>query len=301
MKAALIVVASVLVLAVAGVAVLHLVGASRLDGAKEPLVVLAAWEIKPALDQIAERYEAATGRRVDLRFGTSRALLAQLKLSEEGDLFICASERERARAVEEGLVSWWSDRPLAYLVPAMIVRHGFPIEYLSDIVLEQATLVIPDPELEPMGRFAVEIIEAARDTRDFAEQARKLVCAMPPSTPEAVELVSLGRADVAIAWGIMQQWEPDFLDVVNLDPEEITRVGLVTIGKTQFCHNDEAASDFYRFLFGEEAQGILTKWRYITTEAEAVRAAPEAVIGGEPEVPDWRRRGKQNDFGGIDE
>jgi len=301
MKAALIVVASVLVLAVAGVAVLHLVGASRLDDAKEPLVVLAAWEIKPALEQIAERYEAATGRRVDLRFGTSRTLLAQLKLSEEGDLFICASEREQARAVEEGLVSWWSKRPLAYLVPAMLVQHGSPIEYLSDVVSEYATLVIPDPELEPMGRFAVEIIEAVPEMGDFAGEARELVCAMPPSTPEAVELVSLGRADVVIAWGIMQQWEPDFLDVVNLDPEEITRVGLVTIGKTQFCHNDEAASDFYRFLFEEEAQGILAKWRYITTEAEAVRAAPEAVIGGEPEVPDRWRHGRQNNLGEVDE
>jgi len=301
MKAALVIVLAALVVCVIAVVVLELVATSRLDQGKEPLVVLATWEIKPALEQIAESYEAVTGQRVDLRFGTSQTLLAQLAFSEQGDFFICISERERARAVEEGLVPQWSRRPVAYLIPAMIVRHDFEIEYLSDIVSEQMTLVIPDPEVEAMGRIAVEIIEAAGNTPEFGEEARALVLAMPPSTPEAVQMVSLGKAEVTIAWGMMQQWEPDFLKVVALDPEEITRVGVVTIGRTRFCRDEEAASNFLRFLSSETAQRLLSKWRYITTRAEAMKAAPDAAFGGEPEVPERWLGGAHDDNPGADE
>jgi molybdate transport system substrate-binding protein len=272
---------------------------SHLDAAKRPLVVLSAWEMKPALEEIAVRYEADTGRRVDLRFGTSRMLLAQLTLAEQGDLFICASKREQDTAVEEGLVTKWSERPLAYLVPAMIVRRDarVDIRWLSDIVSEDARLVIADPEHEPMGRVAAELVEAA----GFGKQARALVAATPPSAPEAVELVSLAKADVAIAWRVMQQWEPDFLQVVEFDPEEITRVALVTIGKTRFCRDDEAANSFVKFLAGNDAQGALQKWRYITTRADAMKAAPEATLGGEPDLPPRWRAGAQNNNPGVDE
>lgn len=299
MKAALITVAALLVFSVLGAVVLEVVLSSHLDAAKAPLVVLSTWEMKPALEEIAARYEADTGRRVDLRFGTSRMMLAQLKLSEQGDLFICASKREQDRAVEEGLVSKWSGRPLAYLVPAMLVRRNsrVSIKWLSDIISEQARLVVADPDHEAMGRVAAELVEAA----GFGEQVRALVAATPPSAPEAVELLSLGKADVAIAWRVMQQWEPDFLRIVEFDPEEITRVGLVTIGMTRFCRDDEAANTFVQFLAGNDAQGALQKWRYVTTRADAIKAAPEAKLGGEPDVPPRWRAGAQNDNPGVDE
>lgn len=303
MKNALIVITALLALSILGVVVLELVVSSHLDGGKGRVAVLAAWEVKPALTQIVERYEAETGRRVDVRFGTSRALLAQLKHSEEGDLFICASERERARAVEEALVPRWAKRPLAYLVPAMIVRHNAPMDivYSSDLVSEQARLVIADPELDSMGRFAVELVESVRDVRHFGAQARELVIAMPPSAPEAVELVSLAKADAAIAWRVMQQWEPAFLGVKDFDPEEIPRVCRVSVGKTAFCRDVEAANDFLQYMAEPDTQAVLKKWGYITTRADAQQAAPEATIGGEPAVPARWRHDAAHESAGVDE
>jgi ABC-type molybdate transport system substrate-binding protein len=130
---------------------------------------------------------------------------------------------------------------------------------------------------------------------------RELVVAMPPSAPEAVELVELGEADVAIAWRVMQQWDPVFLDAKDFDPEEVCRVCRVSVGRTAFCHDVAAAHEFLDFVAGPDAQAILAKWGYIATRAEARRAAPEATIGGEPRVaPRWRH-GAQDETGGAGE
>jgi molybdate transport system substrate-binding protein len=300
MKNALIVVMALLVLAIVGAVLLEAVLSSHIEGGKDRLVVLAAWEIKPALAEIVADYEKQSKRRVDVRYGTSRMLLAQLKLSESGDLFICASERERDAAVEEGLVPRWPARPLAYLVPAMIVRHNAPVEivYAADLLSAGARLVVADPELDEMGRYAAELVESIRDVRRFGEQVRALVVAMPPSAPEAVELVELGGADVAIAWRVIQQWDPAFLDVKDFDPEEICRVCRVSVGRTALCRDAAAANEFLAFLVEPDAQAILAKWGYITTRAEAQRAAPEATIGGEPSVPERWRPGAQDETGG---
>jgi molybdate transport system substrate-binding protein len=303
MKNALIVVAALLVLSIVGAVALEAVLSSDIEGGQGRLVVLAAWEVKPALAEIVASYEKQSKRRVDVRYGTSRTLLAQLKLSESGDLFICASERECKRALDEGLVPRWFPQPLAYLVPAMIMRPNAPvaIAYATDLLSEGARLVIADPELDEMGQYAAELVESIRDVRRFGERVRELVVAMPPSGPEAVELVELGEAEVAIAWRVMQQWDPVFLDAKDFDPEEILRVCRVSVGRTAFCRDVEAAKDFLDFLAGPDAQAILAKWRYITRRADARRAAPEATIGGEPHVPPQWRQGAQDETGGAGE
>lgn len=295
MKAAVIVVAGLLVLSVLGVVVLEWSLSSRLESGKRALVVLSAWEPKPALEEIATEFEQQTGRRVRLLFGTSGTMLAQLKRAEEGDLYICASARARTTAKEEGLIDAASGRLLAYLVPGIIVRRGNPlgIEYLNDIADREARLAIADPALEPMGCFAAELVEATR----LGDDLRPLVQAMTPSAPEAVQLVSLGNADVAIAWRMMQQWEPDFLEVVEI-PEDVTRIGLLTVAKTMFCRDGEAADEFLDYLQSNEARAIFAKWRYTTTREEAVKAGPDAKLGGEPELPErWRAPAQGNNSG----
>jgi molybdate transport system substrate-binding protein len=298
MKAALIVVTGLLVFAVVVVVMLELIASSRFDSSKRPLVVVASWDVKPPLEQIAERYEVQTGRRVEVRYGAPPTLLAELQLSKQGDVCICSSARERAAAVEAGLIPQWHETPLAYLVPAIITRRDLPVavEYLSDLFEEGVSLVIADPAQEPMGRYAVELVEAA----GYGDAARDLVQAMAPSTPTAVELVSLGKVDAVIAWRAMQQWEPAFLAVVEI-PENVTRIGTVLVGTTVFCGDVGAASDFIEFLGGVDAQEILHKWQYTTRHADAMTAAPRATLGGEPEVPARWTAGAQLEGGGVEE
>jgi molybdate transport system substrate-binding protein len=298
MKAALIIVTVLFVVTVAGVVVLEMIASSRLDTSKRPLAVAASWDVKPALEQIAQRYEAQTGRRVDVRYGTSAELLAELQLSKQGDVYICSSARERGKAVEAGVVTQWEKRPLAYLVPAIIVQRNSPVtvQYLSDLFEGGLSLVIADPEQEAMGRYAIELLEAA----GLGKAAREVVQEMAASAPAAVELVSLGKVDAAIAWRAMQQWEPAFLSVVEI-PEDVARVALVSVGTTAFCRDVEAVGDFIEFLDESEAQSILQKWHYTTRHADALKAAPDATLGGEPELPARWRAVTQQERAGAEE
>ena len=291
MKAALIIVVVLLVVSVAGVVAIELVLTSHLDQSRPAVVVLAAWDIKPALQEIAARYEAQTGRRIDLRLGSSREILARLKLDGTGDVFICSSEPERKRAVDEGLVAKWPTGAIAYLVPAIITRFDCPVEVtgLDSLVAEELSLVIADPEQEAMGRFAADVLERA----GLGEDARTLVAMMPADAPKVVEMVSLGKADAAIAWGAMQQWDPEFLRVVKVG-QSVTGVAAVKAAPTTRARDAAAADEFIAFLRAPEAQTVLRTWQCAVTPDEAVKAAPrvrKAELGREPDVPErWRRQ-----------
>ncbi|MBN1919498.1 MAG: substrate-binding domain-containing protein [Verrucomicrobia bacterium] len=298
MKAAVIIVAVLLVVSAAGIIVLELLVSSDYDASKEPVVVLAVWDVKPALDEIIGRYEAQTGRRVEVRFGSSRELLARLKLDGRGDVLICSSVVARARASNEGLITRWAPGALAYLVPAIITRFDCPVEVtgLDTLVAEGLSLVIADPEQEPMGRFAAHMLEEA----GLGKDARALIALTPADAPTVVELVSLGRVDAAIAWGAMQQWDPEFLRVLKVE-RSVTGVAAVRVAVTTFARDTAAADELVAVLRSAESQEVFRKWQYAATLDEAAKAAPRvsrAGLGKEPDVPErWRGQTENTDPG----
>jgi molybdate transport system substrate-binding protein len=59
---------------------------------------------KPAIEEAAQAFEEETGIKVYLNFSGSGTMLSQLKISEEGDLYIPGSPDYMVKAERDGVV-----------------------------------------------------------------------------------------------------------------------------------------------------------------------------------------------------
>ena len=79
-------------------------GAPAAAKVAEPLLVLCAAGLKPPVENIAREFEQAEGVKIQLQFGGSQTLLANLEVSQRGDLFIAAEDFYAQLAREKNLV-----------------------------------------------------------------------------------------------------------------------------------------------------------------------------------------------------
>jgi len=73
--------------------------------------------------------------------------------------------------------------------------------------------------------------------------------------------------------------------VVYLKPEQLSRLAYIPAAISTFTKDRESSQKFLDFLTSQEGQEIFGKWGYIATEREARKFAPNAVIGGEYNLP----------------
>jgi molybdate transport system substrate-binding protein len=89
-----------------------------------------------------------------------------------------------------------------------------------------------------------------------------------------------------MGWSVFHNWDPENIDTVYLQPEQITRLAFIPAAISTFCKEKEASEAFIAFLTSSAGQGIFKKWGYDVTEAEARKYAPDAEIGGEYQLPE---------------
>ena len=58
----------------------------------EPLIVYCAEALRVPMEAIAKEYEADYKQKVEVRFGPSQTILANLELTRKGDLFLPADD-----------------------------------------------------------------------------------------------------------------------------------------------------------------------------------------------------------------
>lgn len=161
----------------------------------DALLVLAASSLQGALPEIAARYEAETGRRVQPVFGSSGSLATQVEHGSPADLFLAANERFVDRLAERGHVLDAS-RTLYGVGRLVLVGApgAAPPASLDDLVdARYAAIAIANPEHAPYG-------VAARE----ALLARGLWSAVQPrlvygeTIAQTLQLVRSGNADAGI-------------------------------------------------------------------------------------------------------
>ena len=241
---------------------------------------------KPAMEEAAQAFEEETGIKVYLNFSGSGNMLSQLKIAREGDLYIPGSPDYMLMAERDGVVYADSVTIIAYLVPAILVQEGNPknIQSLSDLAQSGIEVCIGDPKTVCVGLYAIEILES-NGLIDDVREARTIVthavsCSMTAS------LITLKSVDAILGWRVFSYWNPDTIDVVFLEPDQIPRLAYVPGAISTFTKDRESAQKFLDFLTSPEGQEIFSKWGYITTEDEARQFAPNAEIGGEYELPE---------------
>lgn len=250
------------------------------------IVVFAGSASKPPLEEAAVLFRKETGIDVVLHLGGSGAMLNQLRLSRQGDVYIPGSPDFLEKAKHFGLVRPESERILAYLVPAINVAKGNPkgITGLVDLARPGVKIGMADPEGVCVGLYAVEILERSR----LAAGIRRNIAASVESCEKTAALIPLRAVDATLGWREFSSWNSQ-IESIPLAPHEVVRLGYIPGAVTAASANPRESEAFLAFLGSGRGRAIFRKWGYFTDEQEARRFAPDAVVGGEYLLPPgWR-------------
>jgi molybdate transport system substrate-binding protein len=136
------------VAALVSLAVSAIAAAAGTAATAEPLVAAAA-DLKFALEEIAQRYRADTGRGVRLTFGSSGNFARQIEQGAPFDLFLSADEALVRRLAQKGLTR---DAGTLYAIGRLVllVPRGSPLA--ADGTLKDLAAALNDGRLQ---RFAI--------------------------------------------------------------------------------------------------------------------------------------------------
>ena len=168
----------------------------------KPVVVFAGSASQPPLEEAAKVFEAKTGTPIILHMGGSGAILSQIRLTGQGDLYIPGSPdyMDKARAFD--LVGDASI--IAYLVPAIIVAKGNPnqITGLEDLTRPGLRIGMADPDGVCVGLYAVEILEA----NGMTEKVKSNMKGSVESCAKVAAMIPLNLVDVVLGWRELVFW-----------------------------------------------------------------------------------------------
>lgn len=191
------------------------------------------------------------------------ALVNRLKLDQRGDVFGSADSIYMEKLVEEGFIHREKIFLLSYSIPAMIVPKGNPagIHSLKDLAEKNVPIGIANPDVSPAGRIAVEVLKQ----NEIYERVKDRIVIFSDIN-ELARQVSLGLLPVGISWHFIYYWNPNELDIVWFDKDEIPGIECQLIGVLKTSNNSEVAEHVVKSILEyAKKNGELRRYGYITS------------------------------------
>ena len=232
---------------------------ARGSPAPEALFVLAASDLQFALPDLAAAYEAETGRKLTISFGSSGNFAAQIENGAPADLFFAADRGFIERLDRQGLLREGSRRVYATgrLVIAPAKSAAVEPKSLEDLGRpELKKIAIANPEHAPYGRAAKQALQA----KGLWNQVEsKLV--LGENIAQTFQLVRSGNADAGLVALSVVLGVPGaaytLVDASLHDP--LTQEAAVLESSKQ----PEAARDFLAFVTGPSAQPVMKRYGFL--------------------------------------
>ncbi|MFT5721884.1 MAG: molybdate transport system substrate-binding protein [Motiliproteus sp.] len=223
------------------------------------LLVAVAANFIGASTEIVRHFEAATGHRVKLSYGSSGKLYSQLEHGAPFEVFLAADRRLPQQAIAEGLAVTGSDFGYARGTLVLWSRQpGLlqdPAAYLRAANIPR--IAIANPRIAPYGLAAQQVLSHL----GIWDQ-RQALLVRGDSVAQAFQFTATGNAQVGfVALSQVQAWggKPGSLWII---PESYYRPidqHAVLLNKGQY---NPVARQFLRFLKGPEAQRIIRAYGY---------------------------------------
>jgi molybdate transport system substrate-binding protein len=273
------------------VALFTLVAAQEGLPSSKKILIFAGAASKPATEEVVKTFHEKFGIPVDVIFGGSGFVLSQMKLGKRGDLYFPGSSDFMEVAKKDGFVFPESENILVYLIPAINVQKGNPksIHSLKDLTKDGLRVAIANAEMVCVGTYAVEVVEKNLTSVE-KEKFKKNLVNYTESCEKTATAVSLKAVDAVIGWRVFQYWDPDRIETIYLNPEEVPRIGYIPIAISKFTQDKPLAQKFIDFLLSPAGKAIFRKYHYLMDLQEARHfTKPDTPVGGEYFLPDeWR-------------
>jgi molybdate transport system substrate-binding protein len=247
--------------------------------AADPLLVLAASDLQAAFHELVPRFEANTGRRVDLVLGSTGNLAAQIRHGAPADLFFAANETFLDGLIRDGRIQAESRQEYAVGRLALVAGPGADpprgMEALTDP--DYPVVAMANPEHAPYGMVAREALAAAGI---WDEVEPRLI--LGENISHTLQFVQTGNADagmvaLALVRGVPGATLP-YTVVSDTLHSPLRQVAGVVDGTTQ----GEVARQFLDYVLSPEGQAILDRFGFEPPGGERGERAVDT--GAEDEV-----------------
>lgn len=216
-----------------------------------PLTVYCAAGLKKPVEQIAELYRTETGTEVQLQYGATGTLLANLRVAKRGDLFIAADDASLNDARKFDLIR--EVVPLLRQHPVIAVRKGNPkaIRKITDLLRNDVRLALVNHESASVGKATVAALQ-----EDYAPFAARAIVTKP-TVMEVANDLKLGAVDAAILWDSTVN-SSESLESVEV-PGLSSHIETASAAVLSFSSGSTSALRFARFLASPDKGGTLFK------------------------------------------
>lgn len=237
---------------------LLLLGLSPAGHAAE-LTVSAAASLGNAFREIARQYEARyPDAQVQLNFGGSGALLAQMAKGAPVDVFASADQATMTRAVQQGLVDakapqTFTRNALVLIVPA---DSTLKLQQLADLNQDSVRkIAIGNPASVPAGSYARQALEQARLWQ--AISARTI---NTQNVRQALDYVARGEVDAGFVYGTDAHLMKERV-TVRFEVPTATPVSY-PIAPTADSRNHLEARRFIDYVLSPPGQAVLARYSF---------------------------------------
>ena len=218
--------------------------------------LLAAAGLREPIEEIASRYEAECGVKVDIQFGGSNSLLSQIKVDRLStpDLLLAADESYTQQAVESNLAK--EVLSIAVQRPCIIVKKDSTIQVRSvdDLMVSGRRLSIGNPDQAAIGKAVRQAFQKI-PTADGSNQWQKLESQVSqhgvfkPTVNEVANDVRIGAVDAGIVWTatVSSPAYQDSLRVIEL-PELSSESEIVSMAVLSSSPQPTEALKFARYV-----------------------------------------------------
>jgi molybdate transport system substrate-binding protein len=222
--------------------------------------------VQAALEELAPKFEKATGHKLTITWGTAALLVKRVQAGESADLYVLVKQSHDT-LVKENKATAGPDALFASSGMAMVVKKGAPKpdistpEAFKQTLLKAKSIAYSNPASGgASGVYLAKLLERM----GIADQM-KAKTHFPPPSGNAANLVVSGEAELAV------QQEPEVMAVSGVDmvgplPADLNNITLYTAGIGTGSQQKEAANALIKFLHTPEAAAVF-KARGLTPAA----------------------------------
>jgi molybdate transport system substrate-binding protein len=140
-----------------------------------------------------------------------------------------------------------------------------------------------------VGTYAVEVVEKNLTPAE-KDKFKKNLVNYTESCEKTANVISLKAVDAVLGWRVFRYWDPERIETIYLNPEEVPRIGYIPIAISKFTHDKALAQKFIDFLLSPSGKTIFRKYHYLMELQEARKfTKSDTPIGGEYDLPStWR-------------
>ncbi len=227
------------------------------SGPRVELVVSAAADLSPVLEELVPVFEKQTGMTVKTNIGSTGQLTEQITAGAKVDVFLAASKAAVDQLAAKSLLVAGSEQQYARGRLVLWTRPGSKVtaknlQDLTNVDVKRVSLANPDHA--PYGQAAKQALQSA----GLWDQLQpKLVPA--ENVLQAFQFASTGNTDVAlVALSLVAEEKGTY----TLVPEELHQPINQTLAIPASSTHQEQAKEFVAFLTGGGGRDILKKYGF---------------------------------------